>query len=304
MKLSIVIVSYNVKEYLSACITSIQRDSVPVEIIVVDNNSSDGTLQMLKESFPLVKLIANKENKGFSGANNQGIVVAESQYILLLNPDTEIVGDALEKMVQFLNQKGDNCIIGPKLLNSDRSLQISCWKFPGLMEMFLELFYLHQVFGTRNYSVEKMKNIFEPHALSGAAVLFNKDLINKIGGLDEIFFWMEDIDFCYRAKKAGANIIYFPEATIIHHSGKSSKNNQHIVISNQLISKLKFEKKHGTFFSFVIACVIIFLQIISRLFILFIASAFKMTFKEKRYAYYFSLIKYFKFISGKNNAIT
>ena len=245
-ELSIIIVSYNVKDFLSNCIESIQNNFSSAEIIVVDNNSSDGSIEMLKEKLPLVKIIANKENKGFSGANNQGIAIAQSENVLLLNPDTEIINSALNKMLEYLHKQNKLCVIGPKLLNSDHSLQISCWKFPGLLEMLLELFYLHIIFGARNYSTEKMKNDFEPEALSGAAMMFKKDLVNKIGGLDENLFWMDDVEFCYRAKKSGAKILYCPEAEIIHHSGKSSTSNQHIVISNQLISKFSLSNSTNT----------------------------------------------------------
>ncbi len=303
MKLSIIIVSYNVKEFLSKCVLSVQNNFSEAEIIVVDNNSSDGSIKMLSEHFSHVKIISNKTNKGFSGANNQGIAMAQSENILLLNPDTEIVNGALNKILEFMNAQKKLCIVGPKLLNSDCSLQISCWKFSGLAEMFLEIFYLHTIFNLRNYSQEKMKKAFECDALSGAALLFKKELVNKIGNLDEKFFWSEDVDFCYRAKKAGASVIYFPQAEIVHHSGKSSKSNQHIVIANQLISKLKFEKKHGNIFSFFLGCIFTFAQIISRIVILLLLSPLSNSMRIKFNAYFYSLRKFFSYIFRKQNAI-
>ena len=217
-KISIIIVSYNVKDFLFNCIVSVQKYFSEAEIIVVDNNSSDGSVEMLKQNFPLVKLIDNKENKGFSGANNQGIVMARSENILLLNPDTEVIDGALNKMISFLETQKELCIVGPQLLNTDKTLQKSCWKFPKVIEIIAETFYLHLLFNSKYYSNKKQETVFEVDALSGAALLFKKELLQKIGILDENLFWMEDVDLCYRNKKSGGSNIYFPEAKIIHHS--------------------------------------------------------------------------------------
>ena len=296
MECSIVIVSYNVRDFLFDCIASIKDHSASVEIIVVDNNSSDGTIDMLGKNYPKVKTILNKANKGFSAANNQGIAIARSKNILLLNPDTVIVGDALEKMITFMDQQPGHCIVGPRILNSDGSLQISCWKFPGILEIFIDMVYLHTLFPSRNYSFHKMKNSFSVDAVSGAAMMFRRDVINKIGYLDEKLFWMEDVDFCFRAERAGVDVIYFPQAEIIHHSGKSSVKNLNIVVYNQLISKLKFEKKYGNSFNYFIANIFVFIHLVSRLIILFFAFPFGKRSRDKFFAYLFSLRKYFKFI--------
>jgi len=304
MTVSIIIVSYNVKEFLERCISSITRSSEKVEIIVVDNNSNDGTLEMLKNLYPFVRIIANEKNVGFSAANNQGIALASADVIFLLNPDTELVDDSLSKLLLFLNQQKEICVVGPKLLNSDLSLQVSVWKYPSVTYLFLELFYLHRTFNTLNYSTKKMAECFEPDALSGAALLFKRDLLQKVDGLDPLFFWMEDIDFCYRAHQTGCKIFYYPFAEIIHYSGKSSLKNQHIAISNQLISKIKFERKHGGTLTYVIALAVILLHIISRYLLLITPSLFNSSARVKRNAYYFSLKKYFNFIAGDRNVIT
>ena len=250
--ISIIIVSWNVKEYLRGCLSSVFKNiqGISVEVIVVDNNSSDGSVEMLKQNYPDVKLIGNRNNNGFSKANNQGIEIAQSENILLLNPDTEIKYESLEKMISFLDSQKSCCIVAPKLLNTDGTLQMSCLKFPNLFMIIAEVFYLHHFFDSKKYLTKKMKSVFETDALSGAALLFKKDTINKIGMLDENLFWVEDVDFCYRNKISGGVNIYFPEAEIIHHSGQSSKKNYRITISNQLISRLKFFRKHKKYFSF------------------------------------------------------
>lgn len=304
MTVSIVIVSYNVKDFLERCIASITRSSEKVEVIVVDNNSNDGSLEMLKSLYPDVRIIANEKNVGFSAANNQGIAISTGDAIFLLNPDTELVDDALSKLLLFLSQQKDGCVVAPRLLNSDQSLQVSVWKYPSVTYLLLELFYLHRIFGILNYPTEKMSATFEPDAMSGAALLFNRNLLKKVDGLDPLFFWMEDIDFCYRAHKSGYKIFYYPDAEIIHYSGKSSLKNRHIAIANQLISKLKFERKHAGPITYSIALLVILLHIISRYLILIIPSFFNTTAKVKRYAYYFSLKKYFNFIGGDRNIIT
>src|SRR5271157_5385399 len=155
-ELSIVIVSYNVKDFLYSCIVSIRKSKLTVEIIVVDNNSSDGSIEMVKEKFPFVKRIINTENLGFSYANNQGIALATSDNILLLNPDTELKDGSLEKMISYLQAQKELCIIGPKLINSDVSLQLSCLKFPNVFNIIAEVFYLHFLFSSKEYFQNKM----------------------------------------------------------------------------------------------------------------------------------------------------
>ena len=303
-KLSIVIVSYNVKDFLYNCIVSIQKNLVSVEIIVVDNNSSDGSIEMLKQNFSDVTLIQNKGNNGFSKANNQGIDIARSENILLLNPDTEIKSDALDKMIGFLETQKQLCIIGPKLLNTDGTLQMSCFKTPSVFTVIAESVYLHILFSSKKYFLNKMKNIFNAEAMSGAAVLFRKELVLKTGLLDEDLFWMEDVDLCYRNIKSGGTNIYFPEATIIHHSGQSAKKNYRVAISNQLMSKLKFFRKHKKYFSFFFSAIFILIQIITRIFIFGILSISSNTSQKKCDAYAFTFVKFFKYIfTGNKNII-
>ena len=180
---------------------------------------------------------------------------------------------------------------------------MSCWKFPGFWEVFFETFYLHKLIKIGKYSPNKMMNIIEPDAMSGAALLFKKELIDKRGLFDEDLFWMEDVDLCYRNKKTDGRNIYFPSACIVHHIGKSAKKNMNIAISNQLISKLKFLKKHKRHFAFFFSAVFILIHIITRIIAFGMLALFNHNCRIKCNAYSFSLIKYISYIFRNNKSI-
>ncbi|MBL0064297.1 MAG: glycosyltransferase family 2 protein [Bacteroidetes bacterium] len=304
-ELSIIIVNYNVRDLLKNCISSIYRfhSSDEVEIIVVDNASTDDSRQLITTEFPKVVWIGNDHNAGFSDANNQGIVAAKSERILLLNPDTELKEDAIHVMLSKLKTVPDSDMVVPCLLNTDSTLQKSCWKFPGLMNIILESFYLHLLFRKSEYDASNYATDFSPQAASGAALMFHKALYRKIGGLDPDLFWMEDTDFGYRIFRGGGRIHFLSSAHIYHHSGKSSAKNLHVAIANQLISKIKYIRKHFSFVSFVIASLFIFIQIISRCIAFSLLSLFGSSFSAKRKAYFFSLQKFWSFLILKEAKI-
>lgn len=282
---SVIIISYNVSDLLRACLKSVHAQGVDCEVIVVDNASSDDSVAMVRSAFPHVKLINNKSNVGFSAANNQGMEHATGEYILLLNPDTEIRNGALQKLLSFARQQDSPGLIGPRLVNSDGSLQPSAWKKPSPWDMIFEALFLHLVFRTSEYSNKKFQQQFEPGMLSGAALLFPRKLYEDIGGLDPRLFWMEDADFATRVRKAGGKVIYYPGAEIVHHSGKSSQKNLTLVISNQLISKLKYYVKHNGILTMMFVSVFCFSHIISRLLIFAVLSPFGALFRAKARAY-------------------
>lgn len=290
--ISVVIVSYNVREYLRHCIDSVfaQRD-IHYEIVVVDNNSSDGTQDFIKSRYPTVKLLANSVNAGFSAANNQGIGVSSGEAILLLNPDTELQDvDTLVRMKDYLDSNLQTAIMAPCLLNSDASFQPSYWNFPGSKELLSELFYVHRI-KKRKLSDSPI----EVQAASGAALVFRRSLINEIGVLDENMFWMEDTDFCYRAGKTGKHVIFNPGIKIIHHGGKSSVGNEDITIPNQILSRIKFSKKHDSKLGFYTVNVISLIFISSRLIVFTLMSFVNQEFKIKRKGYRVALKSYFRF---------
>jgi GT2 family glycosyltransferase len=298
--ISVVIVSFNVKEYLCKCIDSLlAQRNIGIEIIVVDNNSKDGTLELIKAKYPSVKVIVNPNNVGFSTANNQGIKESSGAIILLLNPDTEIVGqDALSMMKNYSDTHPQTAILAPCLVNSDGTFQSSFWNYPGVKAFVLELFYLH-----RGRKIVQPNGITKVEAASGAALVFKKSLINEIGGLDEDMFWMEDTDFCYRARKTGKSVTWIPAIKIIHHGGKSSAGNEHIAIPNQVLSRIKFSKKHNSKPEFYLLNIISLLFIYSRLFVLSLLSPFKEVYNAKRKAYVVALKSYIKFNFRGDNAI-
>jgi GT2 family glycosyltransferase len=303
-EISIVIVSYNVCELLRNCLNSIAEQDVATEIIVVDNASSDQTVQMVTHEFALVNLIANNSNVGFSAANNQGMDASSGPLILLLNPDTELSIGSLRKMVDFAKAQPGHSLIGPQLLNSDGSLQRSAWRSPSPMDMILEAMFLRGVFGWSDYPKEEFRKQFEPGMLSGAALLFTRELYLRIGGLDPKLFWMEDADFSTRVREAGGKVIYFPDVQVTHHSGQSAKKNLTVVVSNQLLSKLKFYRKHFGWFAAFMAGWFCFFHIITRIIIFGLLSVAGKRFSSKAAAYCGALPRFFAYVFANDQKVT
>ncbi|MGB0431327.1 MAG: glycosyltransferase family 2 protein, partial [Bacteroidia bacterium] len=233
MKLSIVIVNYNVKYFLEQCIHSCQKAMDQMkqahadwdsEIWVVDNNSVDGSVEMVRERFSNVKLIANKDNKGFSMANNQAIRESNGEYVLLLNPDTVVEEDTFLSCVDFMDQHPKGGALGVKMLDgkgeflpeSKRGLpapDVAFFKIFG----FSNLFPKSKIFGKYHLGFLDKDEVHEIDVLAGAFMLLRRKTLNEIGLLDETFFmYGEDIDLSYRIVKAGYKNYYFSDTTIIH----------------------------------------------------------------------------------------
>jgi GT2 family glycosyltransferase len=302
--ISVIIVNYNVKELLQECIDSIMKFCPKdfFEIIVIDNASNDGSIEMVMQKFPECIVISNKSNVGFSEANNQGIRIAKGDYIMLLNPDTELMNNSLTMMINYLKINPDICVLAPRLLNTNGSLQISCWRFPTVTSIILETLFLHRIFKVSQYPIEFFDSIFETDFAIGACLIFREELINKIGFLDPDLFWMEDVDFCYRAKSVG-KIVYYLEAEIIHHSGQSLRQNYKVAISNQIISKLKYLRKHFNYFKFAIGVFFSFLHILTRAIIFILLSPFNTQYSLKAKAYFYSLIKLLNYLFLRNQTV-
>ena len=284
MILSIVIVNYNVRYFLEQCINSVKIASknLKIEIFVVDNNSTDGSSKMIKEKFPYCKLIQNKVNVGFSKANNQAIRQSKGKYILLLNPDTIIEEDTLIKCINFMDKKNDAGSLGVKMIDGNgKFLPESKRSFPTPIVAFYKIFGLSSLFpqskkfGTYHLSFLDKEKIHEVDVLSGAFLLIKKNVLNKIGLLDEDFFmYGEDIDISYRIQKAGFKNYYFPKTKIIHYKGESTKKssvNYVFIFYKAMIifAKKHFKKNNAFLFSFLINIAIYFratLSIIKRVF--------------------------------------
>lgn len=233
VKLSIIIVNFNVKDYLKYLLDSLKEavKNISYEIIVVDNDSADGSVHMLRTEFPEIILIENEKNQGFAAGCNMGIKKSTGDFILLINPDCIVNKDTLEKMLEFFEKHEDCGLAGCKILNTDGSLQLACRRsFPTPASAFFKLtglssfFHKNRIFGKYNLSYLPDNQIAEIDAVSGSFMMFRSEIIRQVGYLDETYFmYGEDLDFCYRIKEKGWKIYYNPETNIIHHKGKSSE---------------------------------------------------------------------------------
>ena len=289
---SILIVSYNVRDLLAACLRSVQQKTsgITYEVIVVDSHSNDGTVEMLRTDFTWVNTIACNENVGFPKGNNIAFETSRGDFIFMLNPDTELVTNAVKQLYDFLILHENAGLVGPKMLNSDGSLQRSAQPFITHDEIIAEVFYLHQVlWKQRSYFKHEVTEPLQVEALSGAAMMCKRSLIDRIGFLDEHLFWTEDMDFCFRAHRAGFKNYYLPDAVLTHHVGQSGKKNQPVMISRQLLTKINFFKKHHGKFSTGVVASARFAHIVSRLVMFTVAYPFGRRFRDKFNAYRFTL---------------
>lgn len=258
MELSIVVVNWNVREDLLRCLGSIKENppSLPFEVIVVDNASSDGSVDAVKAAFPEVTVIANDENRGFAAANNQGIEKSKGRYILSLNPDTIVHRVSLDRLVEFMEDNGDMGAVGPKLLNTDGSVQPSARGFP----TFRGALYRHTVFRLlrifrRQYKEWLMKDFghnrqMDVEQLMGSALMVRRSVMEKLGGMDESFFmYYEEVDLCLRIKQAGWRIVFMPQAAVTHLGGHSAEQVPVEKRVMMLKSLLGFFRKHRGKFS-------------------------------------------------------
>ncbi|MCQ2285432.1 MAG: glycosyltransferase family 2 protein [Bacteroidales bacterium] len=284
MKLSIVIVNYNVEFFLEQCLLSVEKAirNISAEVFVVDNNSTDGSLQMLARKFPWVKVMANKENVGFARANNQAIKVAQGEYVLLLNPDTVVQEDTFEKSLLFMDEHPDGGGLGVKMVNgkgdflpeSKRGLpvpSVAFYKIFGLSKFFPK----SKKFGTYHLTYLDNDQVHSVEVLSGAFMLMRKTVLDDIGGLDEDYFmYGEDIDLSYMILQKGFKNYYFPHTQIIHYKGESTKKGSlnYVLVfyrAMQIFAKKHFSQKNAGIFNLLIDFAIwfrAFLAILSRLF--------------------------------------
>jgi GT2 family glycosyltransferase len=225
-----------------------------LEIIVVDNASTDGSVEMVQAEFPSVHVITNTHNRGFPAANNQGIAIAQGQCVLLLNPDTEVVGDALATIVEFADAHQDVGVVGPQLLNPDGSVQPSRRRLPTLATALFESTWL-QPYAPRRlldhyYAHDRPDDeIQDVDWVMGAALMARREAVEQVGLMDERFFmYSEELDWCRRFRDAGWRVVYLPTAQIIHHVGKSSEQALPARHINFQTSKVRyFRKYHGRF---------------------------------------------------------
>ncbi|MBM3154543.1 MAG: glycosyltransferase family 2 protein [Chloroflexi bacterium] len=231
--LSICIVNYKAKELLRECLKSIYQNTneIQLEIILVDNNSQDSTIDMVSQNFSTVRLVVNQENVGFVKATNQALTISRGRYALWLNPDTIVLPNALDTLVKLMDTRPDIGIVGPKVLNRDGTLQQQCRRgFPTPWRIFCyfsglsELFPKSKIFAgyLMTYLEDEVAN--EVDAVSGSCLLVRREVMDQVGLIDEDYFmYGDDLDYCFRAKQAGWKIYYMPEARIIHYGGSAAK---------------------------------------------------------------------------------
>jgi GT2 family glycosyltransferase len=256
LDLSIIIVSWNVADLLASCLDSIFENAtgLQLEVIVVDSASSDHSVEMIKTRFPQVNLLAQTENLGFSRCNNIGLAAACGRHLLLLNPDTEVIGDTLMTMAAYLDANPAVGIVGPRTLNTDGSIQSTRRRFPTLATGFFESTwfqaYAPKQVMSRFYVTDAPDDaVLDVDWVQGSALMARREVYERIGGLDEGFvMYSEELDWCRRAKNAGWRVVYLGTTQIVHHGGKSSEQvtaRRHIHFHE---SKLRyFRKYHGRF---------------------------------------------------------
>lgn len=236
LDVSIVITVYRSKAFLDECIQSV-RSSVKhhsYEIIVVDDASNDGTAETMNKKYPGINYIQNKENLGYVRSNNIGMKRSSGEHVLSLNNDTVIKDEAIDKLIEFMEKNTAAGAVGPKILNVDGSVQLQCRRsfpkplnslsyFTGLSRFFPK----SRFFGSYLLTYLDDKTTVEVDSLCGAAMMVRREVIDKVGLMDESYFmYGDDIDWCYRIKQAGFRVFYFPEAQILHYGGKGGSRKQ------------------------------------------------------------------------------
>jgi GT2 family glycosyltransferase len=248
---TIVIVSYNCRQPLQTCLLTLTSGGDPLTILVVDNASTDGTAEMLTCDFPTVRLIQNAKNHGFAAACNQGIRACVSDFILLLNPDTMLRPATLLKLTDTMRAQPNIGACGPRVLNTDGSLQPSCRRFPTLRAMVYDELGLGRLFPhSRRLAKYRMHGwehdeTCDVDQLMGSCLLLRRMALEHVGLLDERFFlYFEEVDLCQRLQKTGWRVVFVADATVTHLGGESSKTDPRNSLGHRYSSLFAFYRKH------------------------------------------------------------
>lgn len=257
MDLSIIIINHNDRENLLRCLNSIYKNTpkIDFETIVIDNNSTNGSISFINNLFKEIRLIENKTNAGFARAANQGIRLANGKYILLLNNDTVVLPCSLNNLQNFMNSRPDALIVGGRVLNPDGSIQFSCREFPNyLTAIFNRQSIFTSLFKNNRFSKNYLMSDWSHDAarqvdwVSACYLIMHRNVIEKLGLMDERFFmYCEDVDLCYRAKQKSFKVYYFPGAEIVHYSGNSKKQDFRKIIWHHQSMYLFYKKHYSRF---------------------------------------------------------
>ncbi|MCK9408497.1 MAG: glycosyltransferase [Bacteroidetes bacterium] len=256
MDISVIIVNYNVREFLNNALVSLSKalEGYSSEVFVVDNASDDGSIELIQKNFPQVILVANTENVGFAKANNQALALSTGKYILLLNPDTLVQEETFSALIDFFYHHSNAGMVGCKILNPDGSLQLPCRRsFPTPWTAFTKTFGLSalfpksKLFARYNLTYLDPDQSYEVDAVSGSFMMITRDVYNTIGGLDETFFmYGEDLDWCFRVQQMGWKVYYVPTTSIIHYKGESTKRSDIDELKVFYQAMRLFVRKHHT----------------------------------------------------------
>ncbi len=247
---SIIVVNWNTHDLLADCLNSVAATAreLDLEIIVVDNASTDGSQTMLQQTFPHVRLIANTENVGFARANNRGLAACQGRYALLLNSDALLTANALQAMLDLAESRPRAGIVGAHLRNRDGSFQASHSPFPNLWQEFLILSGIGRLLYGRWYPSHGSEENEGPQVVDyveGACLLVRRAAFEQVGGLDEGYFmFSEEVDWCYAMREKGWQVWYQPEARVIHLGGGSSRNRRPQREADLYRSRIRFTRKH------------------------------------------------------------
>ena len=253
LDVSIIIVSWNAKEILRACLNSLMDSTVEYahEIIAVDNGSSDGSPEMVEKEFPHVRLIKNRYNLGFARANNIGIRASRGRYVCLINSDVIVFEDCIKNLMSFMDENPAAGMAGPKILNPDRTLQPSCRHFPSIWNNLCHAVALNHLFPrSRFFSAPFMDywahdTVRKVDVITGMFWMIRRQAIDEVGLLDEDFFvYGEDIDWCKRFRQGGWDIVFYPGAEAVHIGGASSSNAPFKFYIEMQKANLQYWKKH------------------------------------------------------------
>lgn len=263
MDVSVIIVNWNTRDLLADCLKSLKETThnVEYEVIVVDNNSSDDSVQMVAEQFSDVKLIVNDDNLGFAAANNQGIEIAQGRYVLLLNSDTILYEGAIEKNLVYADRNQDAAVFACRVMNSPEEVAMTCFCFPNLLNLFFSMTGLEHVFKmNRLFGRERMRwwprdTYRRVDVVTGMYMFVRKKAIDDVGLMDEsFFFYYEETDWCYRFAKKGWKALFNPEAVIMHVGGggqSSSIAALKMFVQQQKSCLIYFRKHEGALKTFI-----------------------------------------------------
>lgn len=277
MDLSVIILNYNTKDLLQKCLESVFRSQTnySLEVLVSDNGSKDGSVEMIKEKFPQVKLIENNTNLGFSKGNNVAIKQAVGKYILLLNSDTEVRPNAFDESISYLQRHPEAGCLGAKLILPDGSLDKAARRrFPNPWNSFLRLFGLRRF---SDYNVAgPADEISEVDAVVGAYMMIPRAVIDKVGLLDEDYFmYGEDLDWCFRIKQAGYKVVYYPKVEVLHFKYGSAQAVPFRTIrlahdAMKIFYRKHYAQKYNWFFN-----QLVYLGISTRMYLVLIVNLFR-----------------------------